>query len=61
LVLDEVNRASFALQNLALKPTSHSLTILATSYSSVSIGSSEKNLVQLPFHRLLTHILTASQ
>jgi len=43
LVLDDVNHAYLALSKSAVKPTSCSLTILATFYSPASIGGSEKN------------------
>jgi hypothetical protein len=43
LVLDEVNHAYLALSKSAVKPTSRSPTILATSYSPTSIRGSEKN------------------
>jgi hypothetical protein len=55
VVLDAVNHAYLALSKLAVKPTSRSLTILATFYSFVSIGGSEKNPVQLPLHKTPTH------
>jgi len=61
LVLDEVNHVYLALSKSAVKPTSRSLTILATSYSSASIGSSEENPVILPLHKTLTRILIISQ
>ena len=60
LVPDEGNHAYLALLKSAVNPTSHSLTILATS-SSASIGSLEKNAVQLPLHKTLTHILIINQ
>jgi len=44
---DEVNHPYLALSKSTVKPTSRSLTILATSYSSASVGGSEKNPVQL--------------
>jgi hypothetical protein len=43
LVLDEVNHVYLALSKSAAKPTSDSHKILATSYSPVSTGGSEKN------------------
>ena len=61
LVPDKINHAYLALSKSAVKITSHSLTILATSYSSASIGSSEQNAVQLPLHKTLTHILKNQQ
>jgi len=48
LVLDEVNHSYLALSKSAVKPTSPSLIILATSYSSASTRGSEKNPFQLP-------------
>ena len=50
VVLDAVNHGYLALSKSAVKPTSRSLRILAISYSSASIGGSEKNHVQLPLH-----------
>jgi len=57
LVLDEVNHAYLALSKSTVKPTSRSLTILATFYTSASIGGSEKNPVQLTLNKTSTRIL----
>jgi hypothetical protein len=51
VVLDAVNHAYLALSKAAVEPTSSILPILATSYSSASIGRWEKNPVQLPLHK----------
>jgi hypothetical protein len=58
LVLDVVNLAYLALSKSAVKPTSHNLTLLATSYSSASIGGSENNPLQLPLHKIPTRLLS---
>jgi len=61
LVLDGVNHPYLSLSKSAVKPTSRSLTILASFYSSASIWGLEKNAVQLPLCKTLTHILITNQ
>ena len=61
LILDEVVHAYIALSKSAVKSTSRSLMILDTSYSSASIGVSDKNAVQLPFAKTLTHVFIINQ
>jgi hypothetical protein len=61
LVLDEGNYRYLALSKSAVKPTTRSLTIFPTSYSSPSIPDSEKNPVKLRLHNTPTRIFIISQ
>jgi hypothetical protein len=61
LVLDEVNHLYLSLSKWAVKPTSRSPTILASSYSSASTWGLEKNAVQLSLCKALAHILIINQ